>query len=663
MSSKYLLNEKQHLLNHIGLEQAWGWSPAVDFCSLLEGRLPLPLAATESGTSEKRDHMDPTLAVKESIPAGGGDGEKTVFSPKSKDEIEFELLLQGVTLDRRVKGKPQALSSTGGGTLSSPKNEDERKERNESANEKDHQQKGGSHSGAGRETHILLAGANDIRHVLRTISQVRLKEREEVEKKKEERKKEEEKEKEVPPVSDATRETNEKRRKESTEGSASLGVSSGASSSSPIADGAAEMTYHFYFYEPNLRLHCRHLFFLQWLLNSMFSFEQLEERVLMFLDVFGNSLIRKSTAAQMRQVVQDLLRGMEKEEDAFGGSRGKDEKSIVSFTSFSEMKLKERDFLESQLRHWGRDASEAAIQEQWIQRLRQDMADRFDNRNNIIDWDFVFHLTDYTNLVKFPEYRDWRNTGVAFDVAHINPRRGFEYLYDTPNKTLCHFDRQGRGNYCGDVKNGPFFCFGSQTLNKAICQRTADGTCKYGNGVIAMHNIRAWCYTLMTGLPWPWSDHRFAWDDDKNYNYLPPGTPQHTEYQLQFPSVKFHFVGLNLTSFLRHVEEDRIPHFDAAFVGSSVLHELTPSFFSCFKPHAVIVAETAKFILDVEEEGKVLFSKRILESANACGWSHNVRLTARLHDGQPAPKKEANEGSESKVEEIGKKRYAIPHPK
>lgn len=212
MSSKYLLSEKQNLLNHIGLEQAWGWSPAIDFCSLLEGRLPLPLGTGDSRPNEKRDHIDPTLAVKESMSAKGGNEETADLTPKSKDELEFELLLQGVKLDRRVKGKPQALSSSGG-TFSSPENEDEQKTKKNSTKETGRQPKEGSHSGAGREAHILLAGANDIRHVLRTISQVRLKEREEVEKRENERKKEAIKKAET--TSDASSETNENMNRES----------------------------------------------------------------------------------------------------------------------------------------------------------------------------------------------------------------------------------------------------------------------------------------------------------------------------------------------------------------------------------------------------------------------------------------------------------------
>lgn len=565
MSDKYLRDEKQQLLNAIGTEQAWGWSPAIDFSDLLQGRLPPPTNEEETNRTKSALHNDPTLAVKQDHADG--------TAAKSKDELAFEALMQAgssKTKEEDVK-KKKKNGLTDNGT---EKSQDR-----------------------GRQVHILLAGAGDIRHMFRTISQLRLEE--------------------------ATR--------------------------NPDGKENERPTYHFYIYEPNLRIHCRHLFFLQWLLDSMFSLEDLEERVLMFLDVFGNAMNREITAAQSRLVIQRLLKGLQSEEG-----------DLWSVMAFDEMKLKERDFIESQLVHWGRNASQANIADQWATRLRQDMAERFDNRNNIIDWDFVFRLSDYTHLIKFPEYRDWRNTGLAFDVSHINPRRGFDYVYNTPNKSLCHFDRHGRGAYCGDVKNGPFYGLGAQTLNKNICQRTADGTCKYGNGVVAMHNVRAWLYTLMTGLEWPWGDHKFAWDDDKHYNYLPPGTPSGTEFQVKFPLVKFHFVGLDFSRLLLHVKEGRVPLFDAGFVGSSVMHELyKPEFFASFASHAVIVAETAKFIIDAEEEAKDAFTSRILDAARASNWKNNVQLTAKLHKGQPEPRKE--EGTVSTAQEMSAKRYAKPH--
>ncbi|KAG5501408.1 hypothetical protein JKF63_03221 [Porcisia hertigi] len=582
MSDKYLRNEQQQLLNSIGTEVCWGWSPAIDFVSLLAKRPRHP-----AGGGESQQSTDGVASQQPVMPTSASPVSDVATAPHSKDKEEAELDDLIAQIRNRTAPTTEATETTAVDSSTS-----------------DPQQGPLSTSptsslpttGAGdKDVFIMLAGASDIRHLLRTLSSLR---------------------------------------------------AAGFAGDQP----GPQPTYHFYIYEPNLRLHCRHLFFLQWLLDSMFALEELEERVLMFLDVYGNALMRDITAAQVRNVVQRLRKALETDSSA-----------LLRIASFEEMKSKERDFVESQLGHWNCDASTADIEEQWSQRVRQEMAERYDNRDNIIDWDFVFHLTEYTNLLKFPEYRTWRNTGVAFDVSHINPRRGFNYDYKVPNKTLCLFSRTGRGVYSGDIKNGPFFSFGALTLNKHICHRTADGTCKYGNGVVSMHNVRAWMYTLMTGLTWPWANHAFAWDDASNYNYLPPGTPSGVAYAASLPKVRVHFVGLDWDRFVLHCREGKAPRMDAAFFGTSCTQYMTPTVLRDVMSgagHAVVVAETAKFIVDAEDAAKKAYLAKLDDLARLGGWARDEALTRALHEGQPDER--PVEGTMSDAQKISRERYAQP---
>ena len=306
----------------------------------------------------------------------------------------------------------------------------------------------------GNDVHILLVGAADVRHVIHTMAKMRR------------------------------------------------------------SDRSASRTVHFHIYEPNLRVHCRHLFFLH-LLCDQLSLRELEDRTSMFLELYGNTLIRESTAAVAKVTAAKCVRALSDEQGP-----------LVQYLDFSRLKSKERDFIEEQLRFWTKDASSFKVTEQWNRRLREEMAERYDNKDNIIDWDYQFKLFDYTNMLKFAEYRDWRNKGIAYDYCHINPRKGFTYEYTVPNKTLGHFARpKGEGGYCGDVKNGPFVAIGGDTENPHVIKRGIDGAVKMGNGVIAMHNVRAWLYEMLTGQAWPFAEHSFAWDDPKFYNVLPDGAP------------------------------------------------------------------------------------------------------------------------------------------
>ncbi|KAG5500940.1 hypothetical protein GH5_04528 [Leishmania sp. Ghana 2012 LV757] len=582
MSNKYLRNEQQQLLNSIGTETCWGWSPAIDFVSLLANRQRCAAERDKSHHTTGRivgpqQAAPPFTARACAAPAAS--------SPRSKDEAELDDLIAQIQSRKKTT------------TAAAQRTPAESSESNARCAPPPSSSTAPSAAAAvwDEEVAVLLAGASDIRHLLRTLSSIRA--------------------------------------AESTNGQ--LG---------------APPTYHFYVYEPSLRLHCRHLFFLQWLLDSMFALEELEERVLMFLDVYGNALMRDITAALVRNVVQRLRKALEADSSA-----------LRRIASFEEMKSKERDFVESQLAHWNCDASAANIKEQWAQRVRQEMAERYDNRDNIIDWDFVFHLQEYTNLLKFPEYRTWRNTGVAFDVSHINPRRGFTYEYTVPNKTLCFFSRTGRGVYSGDIKNGPFYSFGALTQNPHIRHRTTDGTCKYGNGVVSMHNVRAWLYTLMTGLPWPWADHAFAWDDASNYNYLPPGTPSGVAYTAALPKVRVHFVGLEWDRFVLHCKEGKVPRMDAAFFGTSCTQHMTPVVLADVMSgagHAVVVAETAKFIVDAEDVAKKAYLEKLDDLARAGGWVRDDALTCALHGGNPDPPPAT--AAMSDAQKLSRERYAQP---
>ncbi|CCW61005.1 unnamed protein product [Phytomonas sp. EM1] len=592
MSDKYLRTEKEQLLNRIGREPAWGWSPAVDFIKLLEKHAAVrppcsqPDITSITTTATNTDTKDEGSIEQGSIDAAKDNSASPLVSTSTnRDKTRDRAILNEDDLNALIsqiqtQARRQTANHAQGTSLEVPtvgKNTTE-----------------ATDAPSGEAVSILLAGSADIRHILRTLASLRLRE------------------------------------------------------AQNVANGVTAPMCHIYIYEPSLRIHCRHLFFIQWLLDSMFSLEELEERVLMFLEIFGNSLLRDITAAQMRSVAQHLLTSFDNEASPLSG-----------LTNFSEMKLKEKDFIENQIRGWCKDSTQADIEAQWSQLVRQDMAERYDNRDNLIDWDYVFHLKDYTHFLKFPEYRVWRNTGVAFDVCHINPRRGFQYEYTAPNKSLFLFDRRGIGVYHGDITNGPFFCFGALTENEFLHSRGADETCKYGNGVVSMHNVRAWLYVLLTGAAWPWAEHAFAWDDSANYNYLPPNTPSSVAYKAVFPRVRFHFIGLDFDRFLLHQVQGRIPHMDAAFFGVSCAHLLGPFLLkSGIHDHGVVVVETAKFVVDTSDAAKEAFVQKMKDMAESANWQHNEQLTALLHEGQPKLQEPKGELTTAKKQSLS--RYRSP---
>ena len=538
MSDKYLQGGRQELLNAMGAEQCWGWSPAVDLLDILaEARGGSCERTAKSLTAEVRRKVAQVAAAA----AAAADDEPAAKASKDAkvDRDDLDALLADVPEEttRKLGEQPAHAAAA---------------------------------AFAPEDIHVLLLGSSDVRHVLQTICKLR-------------------------------------RRK-------------------------PKGKVHLYLYEPNLRTHARHLMLLQVLFDRL-TLEELEDRTSVFLEVFGNSLVRDISAMHMKNATNRALKLL-----------GYGEGYLADFFDFSEMKMKERDFVEGQLKHWVNDKSTVAIAEQWDRRVRTELAERYDNKTNIIDWDFHMNAAEYTHLIKFAEYRDWRVTGQAFDYAHINPRRGFKYDYTVANKSLAFFDRQGRGVYQGDVKYGPFYALGCDTENSTLLTRGVDGQVKYGNGVIAMHNVRAWLYELATQKEWPFGEHKFAWDDAANYNQLPEGTPKEEELDPRMPNALLHVVGLELERFLLHMRELEVPRkFDAVFVSCGCSHFLQKPLFDAMCEDGVIVAETVKFVMDATDEGKDAFVSKLNSLALAEGWAHRPGLTSHLHARQPPPKKRETE--------------------
>ena len=97
-----------------------------------------------------------------------------------------------------------------------------------------------------------------------------------------------------------------------------------------------------------------------------------------------------------------------------------------------------------QVQWWKSDKVSFDIDTAWDQRMRLDLAERYDARKNMIDWDYHMGLGDLGPLVKFQEYRYFRNTAIAYDKDLIDPAKDGKAVYEHVNRSLLHFDRKVR---------------------------------------------------------------------------------------------------------------------------------------------------------------------------------------------------------------------------
>lgn len=102
---------------------------------------------------------------------------------------------------------------------------------------------------------------------------------------------------------------------------------------------------------------------------------------------------------------------------------------------FSKLKNKERDELEEIIKFW-KNNSPFDIKTLWDNRLREYYRDRYDVRENLIDWDYHMNLKPMKEkiIIHITEYNKWRQTGIAYMFGDDD-----DDIYECPNTTLSSF--------------------------------------------------------------------------------------------------------------------------------------------------------------------------------------------------------------------------------
>lgn len=179
----------------------------------------------------------------------------------------------------------------------------------------------------------------------------------------------------------------------------------------------------------------------------------LRQRAATWLDVFGNALVQSRTSkyiSSKRLALMDLL----------CNQRGPVPLGTV-VDQESLLKYKERDELEFIYKTWDEGSGAFDMAQLRDYRLRHNYGDRYDYRTNLVDWDYQAVLKKESGVVHWVQYRDWRNTGVAFEYGDVK--------YDLPNRTLASYvegKERGRGSvarrgYWGDTIVSPFHAVGT----------------------------------------------------------------------------------------------------------------------------------------------------------------------------------------------------------
>ena len=137
---------------------------------------------------------------------------------------------------------------------------------------------------------------------------------------------------------------------------------------------------HLYIHEKQKENLCRDLLFLTLICEKQ---QAMRERQELFLDLYGNSLIRDKSANYLEQLVKELIMLVTEDDRCTSPLRG--------VVNFGNLRFKDRDEMEeifsSYLKRHPFDMEKLRDQ-----RMRHHFADRYDFRRNVVDWDYQFGI-------------------------------------------------------------------------------------------------------------------------------------------------------------------------------------------------------------------------------------------------------------------------------
>uniref|UniRef100_A0A8C3IC75 Dynein axonemal assembly factor 3 n=1 Tax=Chrysemys picta bellii TaxID=8478 RepID=A0A8C3IC75_CHRPI len=352
----------------------------------------------------------------------------------------------------------------------------------------------------------------------------------------------------------------------------------------------------FYLVENNLEALGRQLLFLSLALESPEKLG-LQEKSEMFLELLGNSLIRRPTAAYLQEK-SDLFVRYVTDPDF--------QQRHLGAVDLSALKFKERDQLESIFRFWRNPDPQAfPIARLWDLRVRQYLGTRYDARRGVCDWDLTMKLHERgASVIGGREFSRWRDTGVAFELR--------EGVYDVPNKTLAsgRVLRQGelvpaRG-YWGDIGTGPYLPFGIESEEPSLL-RTVNGVPAKSAQEISLYNVTALFHELAARVrytpppPTPEGASGAAPVQESPAPNPEPDLQDHSESLRQGRGGEFH------------------PQLRLSVL--HMVHTLTPELQLVSAPGATLITELTSFLPDVRKEQADAFLARVTAMAAGAGFA------------------------------------------
>ncbi|KAM4704364.1 dynein axonemal assembly factor 3 [Rhinophrynus dorsalis] len=388
---------------------------------------------------------------------------------------------------------------------------------------------------------------------------------------------------------------------------------------------------NFYIIESDLELLARHMLFLTVALEHPKQMG-LQEKSEIFLELFGNSLIRSKTATYLQERCELFIHYVTDPDF---------QQSTIPSLNLSSIKFKERDALESIFKFWRTsEHSLFPIERYWDVKNREYLGRRYDSRKGAYDWDLSMKLHDRgAGVINSVEYNRWREKGVAFMIR--------EGIYDVPNKTLATHMMMTHGSgkmltrsFCGDITTSPYIAFGIETEEESLLQ-TANGVHMKTAEEVSQYNILSLFHELVTGQRYSLPTGKLESEATKPCpsSSLSPeangeeqaakSTDENTEQQnlnqsatynfIPLDNVQIHFLPFSWVNEL-HRKSKFLDFFNIVYFSCSMVHFLKPEYKLICSRKATLVLELTKFMVDLQTEKLKSYISIVTKVAEEAGF-------------------------------------------
>jgi len=289
------------------------------------------------------------------------------------------------------------------------------------------------------------------------------------------------------------------------------------------------------------------------------------------------------------------------------------------------LKFKDRDLINDQCIFW-RSKSDFKIQDQWDIRSRQYLGARYDYKSGDYDWKLSMRYNELqASVIRKEHYNRFRDIGVAFEPLE-------EGSYTCPNKTLSSSRvlSNGRGDknafrgFWGDVVVGPFVCHGIESENEKLF-KTQNKLPTHGSDEISKWNITSALHELFHG-------EIFDGDVNSQIELVEEGEDESSSISTELVKRKEVYSSVKMekssVTFLSPSGFDKLYNsskynskFDLVFLSVSNSKRINQDLLPSLKPNGLIVAETAKYVLDLKKEQQEHHLKTVKQMAADAGLS------------------------------------------